>query len=326
MQDDVYNAGMMKSINISAFALTAIVAPAMSAEAWNTDLPAALTQAAAEKKNVLILFTGSDWCPPCQGLKENVLTKPEFAAYAKDKYILVEIDLPRQKKLPDGLLEKNRALANKYNIEAYPTMLVMTPEGIIVSGFAGARPSVEALSKDLVISDTVAAALSAAASATGEAKAKALYDAYKALPDVIRASNVTLLEQVKANDPNDTLGLKKEAEAKAAAEKEIQRIHQLFRACGNDLNALLKVVDTELAKPDIAAIPELFLIEVKLDLLMTLAETKEDIKAIQDLLYKLAEKNKDNAEQIKAFADGLMEKADALLEHAKQRREAMMKK
>ncbi len=310
---------------IPALALSAIVAPAMGAEAWGTDLPAALTQAAAEKKNVLILFTGSDWCPPCKSLKANVLDKPEFAAYAKDKYVLVEIDLPNQKKLADGLIEKNRALASKYNVQGFPTMLVMNPEGIVVSGFVGGRPSLDALSKDLTVSDAVKTGLATAATATGEAKAKALYDAYKALPDGIKESNVALLEQIKANDPKDSLGLQKEAKEKAAAEKEMQRIQQQLQACGSDLKAALKVVDTELAKPGIAATPELFLIEVKLQILMTLAETKEDIKVIQDLLYKLAEKNKENEAQIKAFADSLSEKADEFLQQAKQQREAMKK-
>ncbi len=35
---------------------------------WNTDYENTLTKAKIEKKGVLLLFTGSDWCPPCKKL------------------------------------------------------------------------------------------------------------------------------------------------------------------------------------------------------------------------------------------------------------------
>ena len=35
----------------------------------------ALAKAKAEKKNVLVEFTGSDWCPPCIAMRKNVFSK-----------------------------------------------------------------------------------------------------------------------------------------------------------------------------------------------------------------------------------------------------------
>ena len=94
--------------------LAAIIAPAMGAE-WQTDFEAAKQQAAAENKAVLLNFTGSDWCGYCIRMKAAVLDTPEFAEYVKDKFVLVEVDLPRRNVLSAEEIEKrihhNRRLA-----------------------------------------------------------------------------------------------------------------------------------------------------------------------------------------------------------------------
>ncbi len=307
---------------ISSLALTAIVAPAMAAE-WSTDLPSALTQAAAEKKDVLVLFTGSDWCPPCKALKANILDKPEFDAYAKDKLVLVEIDLPRQKQLPEGLLEKNRELSKKYQVQGFPTMLVMNPEGTVVAGFVGARPSIEATKEGLTPSATVTAALTAAESATGTAKAKALYDAYNALSEDIRKSNVALIEQIKALDPEDTLGLAEAAAAEAAIKAEMQRIQESLMACGSDFTAARKFVEEELAKPNLTPSIQIMLLEMKLNVAMLLAETEEDIKALAPIFDELAEANPSSATQIKEAEVKIMNDPSSVLSHSKEMRANM---
>ena len=52
---------------------------------WLTDLAKAQEKAKAEKKLVLMDFTGSDWCPPCKNLHKTVLTSEEFNKFAKEK-------------------------------------------------------------------------------------------------------------------------------------------------------------------------------------------------------------------------------------------------
>ncbi|MGI9518063.1 MAG: hypothetical protein ACR2NP_13500, partial [Pirellulaceae bacterium] len=50
-----------------AFLLITLSTRSLSADedAWSTDATAAAEQAAEEKRDMLLLFTGSDWCPPC---------------------------------------------------------------------------------------------------------------------------------------------------------------------------------------------------------------------------------------------------------------------
>jgi protein disulfide-isomerase len=96
---------------------------------WLTDLSKAQAKAKAEKKMVLVDFTGSDWCPPCKALHKNVLSSPEFLSYAKDNLVLVEIDFPRTKVQSDELKKTNKELAKKHSIEGYPTVIVFDSNG-----------------------------------------------------------------------------------------------------------------------------------------------------------------------------------------------------
>jgi protein disulfide-isomerase len=43
--------------------------------------------------------------------------------------VLVELDFPRKKELPIELKKQNDALAEKYGVTAYPTILVLSPTG-----------------------------------------------------------------------------------------------------------------------------------------------------------------------------------------------------
>ena len=115
-------------LGLSALALLATLPSLFAADAWLTDLEAAKKQAAAEKKDILVDFTGSDWCLWCIRLKKEVFDQPEFAEAAK-KFVLVEIDFPNASKQSPEVKARNGALAKKYAISGYPTILLMDAQG-----------------------------------------------------------------------------------------------------------------------------------------------------------------------------------------------------
>jgi thiol:disulfide interchange protein len=122
---------MMKAITWLASVTVGVAALTASAfsntlEGWSTDLDKAFEKAKAEKKSVLVEFTGSDWCPPCIAMRKNVFSKKEFVDAASKKFILVELDFPKGD--PD-LKKKNQPFADKYKIEGFPTVILFTPEG-----------------------------------------------------------------------------------------------------------------------------------------------------------------------------------------------------
>ena len=96
---------------------------------WKTDLPKAQAQAKQENKLVMLDFTGSDWCGWCIKLNREVFSKAEFAKFAKENLVLVEVDFPRTKKQTEEQKRANAALAEKYKIQGYPTIVVLNGDG-----------------------------------------------------------------------------------------------------------------------------------------------------------------------------------------------------
>src|SRR5207249_2695874 len=80
---------------------------ALAAAGWTDDYEKALAQAKADKKIVLLDFTGSDWCPWCIKLDKEVYEKPKFKEYAKDNLVLVTVDFPNGKHLTKKVKEQN---------------------------------------------------------------------------------------------------------------------------------------------------------------------------------------------------------------------------
>jgi protein disulfide-isomerase len=99
---------------------------------WLTSVPEAAAKAKSEKKLVLLDFTGSDWCSWCKRLDAEVFSKPEFQSYARTNLVLVEVDFPADKPQPDALKTANKALQQKYQVNGYPTLVVLKPDGTVV--------------------------------------------------------------------------------------------------------------------------------------------------------------------------------------------------
>ena len=99
---------------------------------WMTDFEAAQKKAAAENKAMLVDFTGSDWCGWCIKLDDEVFSEEAFQDYAAESLVLVEIDFPRSKPQTDELKAQNKALAEKFGIQGFPTILIFTPNGDLI--------------------------------------------------------------------------------------------------------------------------------------------------------------------------------------------------
>jgi thioredoxin-related protein len=107
---------------------------------WQTDFEAAKTQAKAEKKMLLVDFTGSDWCGFCIKLKDEVFSKDAFKNDVSKQFVLVELDFPHEKKLPDELKAQNEKLGKEYKVNGYPTICLMDAEGQVIAKFVGYGP------------------------------------------------------------------------------------------------------------------------------------------------------------------------------------------
>ncbi len=119
---------------ISFLALT--VAPTLQAQSpssgqqqskiqWYTNYNQAVQAAQADKKPILLFFTGSDWCGWCKKMVSEVFSSPEFVQMAGNSFIFVDVDFPMNKQLPTELAQQNAQLKQKYGITGYPTIVII---------------------------------------------------------------------------------------------------------------------------------------------------------------------------------------------------------
>lgn len=105
---------------------------------WLTDFEKALKVAKKDHKNVLVYFTGSDWCPPCKMLKTDLFDSAEFMALSKD-YVLLYVDMPRNRDLlsPEQR-QHNKDLLKKYNKKGvFPLLKIVNAKGKALDEYSG---------------------------------------------------------------------------------------------------------------------------------------------------------------------------------------------
>lgn len=301
---------------IPVLAIAACITPAFAAEGWLTDLDTGKKQAAAENKAVLVEFTGSDWCPPCKALRKNVLMTPAFNEYATKNFVLVELDFPNSKPQTPEEKQKNDAWAKQYNIDGFPTILVMDTQGNAYGGFVGGRPDLAAvqqpLDEALQTMKTVKGNLAAAEKLTGDDKILALAKVYQSIPEEYRSSHAALLKQIMDLDKNDISGIVA-SEKKAAADKALSdKIQQTLAACKTPQEAIA-ATETFLAQKDLPKEIQLNLLQAKLKALLTASKNDADFNKALAFLDEIAKIDTEHAQDIAKFKETLSKNKDAII-------------
>ncbi len=114
-------------------------------QSWKTSFTEAKVQAAAENKNILLVFSGSDWCAPCIKLDKTIWQSEEFKSESAQKWVIYKADFPKKKAnlLPAELTESNKKLADQYNKAGnFPLVLLLNPAGSVlgISGYKNVSP------------------------------------------------------------------------------------------------------------------------------------------------------------------------------------------
>jgi len=131
-----------------AYALFSFVGDLRASSQWLTDYDQAIAMSKETGKPIFANFTGSDWCIWCKRLQNEVFSKADFKNFANEKLVLLELDFPRKQQSAE-LQKQNKALAQKYGIEGFPTILILNEKGSVVAktGYrrGGAGPYVDHL-------------------------------------------------------------------------------------------------------------------------------------------------------------------------------------
>ena len=278
--------------------ILAALAPAWAAE-WMTDLEAAKTKAAAENKAVLVDFTGSDWCGWCIRLRKQVLDTPAFETYAKDKFVLMEVDVPQNPKFDQALLKRNQELCEQYGVSGFPTILVINPKGDVVGGFSGYVASTAEAAKPLDAALATAALLAKAETQQGAEQVATLAAAYKSLPEDLRENASALRQRIIALDTDDTSGMKR-----------LQRVQEqrvaLQQAINKAASAAEAIAIVDQALPTAEPENKAGMLQIKFQLMFMSAQTVDDIKASAEVMRQAIEADPNTR-------PGAMKRVDALL-------------
>jgi thioredoxin-related protein len=113
----------------------AVPGPAQASAEWLTDYKKAQQEAKTNNRLLLVDFTGSDWCGWCIKLDREVFSKTEFKDYASKNLVLMEVDFPRAKTQNSALKKQNQELAQQYQIEGFPTIVVLDRDGKRIGEF-----------------------------------------------------------------------------------------------------------------------------------------------------------------------------------------------
>ncbi|MGH7145284.1 MAG: thioredoxin family protein [Planctomycetota bacterium] len=97
---------------------------------WLTDFAQAKALAKKEHKLVFAEFTGSDWCIFCKRLDKEVLSTPEFKAWAAQHVVLARFDFPHNIKVDPAVADAREKLADSYNVnDMFPTIIFTDANG-----------------------------------------------------------------------------------------------------------------------------------------------------------------------------------------------------
>jgi thioredoxin-related protein len=227
--------------------------PEAKAELWTSDFAAAKAQAAKDGKDMLVDFTGSDWCGWCIKLKKEVFSTPEFEAAAPKKFVLVELDYPRdQTKLSAETKEQNAKLQKEFGIRGFPTIMLLDGQGrpFAQTGYQQGGPAayLKHLDELQAVREKRDAAWKKAEAATGLDKAKALAEGLAAMDEeLVIKYYLAIVEEIKTLDPQDATGMVKKFAFKAKL-ADLQAQAEAVRRNGGDKVAGFKLVDDFIAE------------------------------------------------------------------------------
>lgn len=190
---------------------------------FTEDAAAAIKQAVKQEKDIIFLFTGTDWCAPCQKLEKEVLSEKEFLFEVSKHYVLVKLDFPKQTEQDPSIAKQNKEYADKYGIASFPT-LVLTDNKLKPFAFAayeegGFQNYLALLEEARKLRVNRDEKLKAAEGKTGEERARLLDQAISEMrEEIIGVYYPEIVEEIVAIDKDNEFGLRKKWNAAADAE------------------------------------------------------------------------------------------------------------
>ncbi len=227
--------------------------------AWIQDFAKAQAKATSEKKDLLIDFTGSDWCVWCKKLDAEVFTQGDFEKKIQEQFVLVKLDFPRDAKLVTPEIKKqNEGLMTRFGVQGFPTIFLTDAGGkpYAKTGYQEGGPE-KYMTHVAGLRDNKAKFADAVVKAgekKGADKAKALDEALGLLDaELLMPFYEKEVKEIIALDEKGEAGLKTKYDEICNTFAETQAMSELQNAIGplfekKDFDGCMKVVDEFVTK------------------------------------------------------------------------------
>ena len=182
---------------------------------WTWDVKAAMEQATAEKKDLLMNFTGSDWCHYCIEMRREVFVRETFQATVNEHFVLVEFDFPNDRsRLTEKTQLQNALWKRKLKVRGFPSVFLTDAKGIpyAQTGYqkGGAEQCIERLNELRTVRTRRDELLANAELADGIERAKLIDEA---LREVFYALDLNIAFSVYATHVEEIIRLDAQNEA-----------------------------------------------------------------------------------------------------------------
>lgn len=216
---------------IAAILLTGVTG---ASETWSTNPAEAMQQATAQKKGVMLEFTGSDWCGACIMQKKQALSLPGVQEDIAAAFIPVELDFPRKKQQDEQTKAMLETYKKSYGITGFPTLVFADAQGRPVHTVVGysnpdqvmqdTEKAAEALKTQQALTDKLAGRL------TDQQRRDALVQLLKTVPQSsIRTFYKPALEELAKLDPQDASGIRTGLNRKELLNTQREELADTFR-------------------------------------------------------------------------------------------------
>ena len=129
---------------VVSFTLAGIITPVQAQVRsttieWQKD-PQVAWQMAVQQEKPLLVFVSAEWCGYCQKMKRETWTDADVVQQVRERFVPLFLDA-----------DKYNDLVTDLRVEAYPTTMIITPNGKItqeLTGYARATQVLPFLKKD----------------------------------------------------------------------------------------------------------------------------------------------------------------------------------
>ena len=277
------------------FLATCLLAPGVAKAddpEFTEDAKAAIELAVEQDKDIIFLFTGSDWCPPCKKLEAEVLSEKDFLFEVSRKFVLIKLDFPKQTEQDPAIAKQNKEYAQKYGIDSFPT-LVLTDSHLKPFAFAGYETG--GFENYLALLETARStrvardeSLKKAEGKTGAERAKLLDAAIsKMREELVRVYYADIIAEIVELDKDNSLKLREKWNSSADMEMRKVIMTDLLMVSRIEKPKLaIQFIDEVLETIDFTNTERLQIYQMKLNLVRQLKDNKQ-VDALLDEMIAL---------------------------------------